>query len=98
MISIIERAMAEHERKAWDSLARYKFLMFGYHAANWVTLKKLLPSGPKRNQPNPWSELVKMAQRLFENAGVATADSFPQSESEQEAADISMAHFKGMAD
>ena len=47
------------ERKAWDSLARYKFQMFGYWAAIWVHLNRL--SGAKR--ANPWRELVKTARQ-----------------------------------
>ena len=54
----ISNAMAESYRKAWDSLARYKFLMFGYWAAQWVTLNKLLP----KPRPNPFRELVEHAQ------------------------------------
>jgi len=46
------------ERKAWDSLARYKFQMFGYWAAIWVHLNRL--SGAKRK--NPWTALVKTAR------------------------------------
>lgn len=48
----------EAERKAWDSLSRYKFQMFGYWAAIWVHLNRI--SGEKR--PNPWAELVKFAR------------------------------------
>lgn len=48
----------EAEHKAWDSLARYKFQMFGYWAAIWVHLNRI--SGAKR--PNPWIELVKKAR------------------------------------
>ncbi len=29
------------ERKAWDSLGRYKFQMFGYWAAIWVHMNRL---------------------------------------------------------
>lgn len=86
MISIIEKAMAEHQRKAWDSLARYKFYMFGYHAAAWVTLKKLLPRAVQ-NPGNPWRGLVVMAQRMFESAGATPAESFPQSDDEQQERD-----------
>lgn len=48
----------EAEAKAWDSLGRYKFQMFGYWAAIWVHLNRL--GGFKR--PNPWKEIVKTAQ------------------------------------
>ena len=49
--------MAEAERKAWDSLARYKFYMFGYHAGVWVNLNKLL----RHPHPNPFRTLVDLA-------------------------------------
>jgi hypothetical protein len=49
--------MIESEKKAWDSLSRYKFMMFGYHAAQWVMLNRL---GPKK--PNPFAPLVKFAR------------------------------------
>lgn len=48
----------EAEHKAWDSLARYKFWMFGYWAAIWVHLNRI--SGQKR--PNPWRDLVTVAR------------------------------------
>jgi hypothetical protein len=46
------------EAKAWDSLARYKFQMFGYWAAIWVHLNRI--GGFKRE--NPWADLVKTAR------------------------------------
>lgn len=48
------------ERKAWDSLSRYKFHMFGYWAAVWVHLNRI--SGEHR--PNPWAELVQIAREV----------------------------------
>lgn len=60
MSTEIQKALTEAERKAWDSLARYKFLMFGYHAAQWVTLNRLAPGGIKK--PNPFRALVKSAR------------------------------------
>mgnify|MGYP000957781341 CR=1 FL=1 len=48
----------EAEAKAWESLARYKFQMFGYWAAIWVHLNRI--SG--QNRPNPWSGLVQAAR------------------------------------
>lgn len=47
------------EEKAWDSLARYKFAMFGYWAGVWVHLNRV--GGFKK--PNPWKELVTIARR-----------------------------------
>lgn len=53
-------ALDDAEAKAWDSLARYKFLMFGYHAARWVTLNSLRPGGRVRR--NPFGSLVEAAR------------------------------------
>ena len=53
-------ALVEAETKAWEALARYKFLMFGYWAAIWVHLNRI--SGEKR--PNPWKELVDIAKKI----------------------------------
>ena len=50
--------LAVAETKAWDSLARYKFQMFGYWSAIWVHLNRL--GGFKR--PNPWRTLVAAAR------------------------------------
>jgi hypothetical protein len=55
----IGKHMDEAEAKAWDSLARYKFAMFGYWCGIWVHLNKI--SGQRR--PNPWAELVKAARK-----------------------------------
>jgi hypothetical protein len=46
------------ERKAWDSLSRYKFLMFGYWAAIWVHLNHLIEDRAE----NPFRDLVKAAR------------------------------------
>ncbi|GAI05740.1 unnamed protein product [marine sediment metagenome] len=54
----IEMELKEAERKAWDSLTRYKFQMFGYWASIWVHLNRL--DGGKR--PNPFANLVKFAR------------------------------------
>lgn len=51
-------ALDEAELKAIDALSRYKFQMFGYHAAVWVTLNRLV--GSKR--PNPFRDLVAAAR------------------------------------
>ena len=56
---LVRNAMDEAERKAWDAFSRYKFLMGGYHAAQWVILNKLLENG---RQPNPFANLVKLAR------------------------------------
>lgn len=54
----LEAELAEAENKAWDSLARYKFQMFGYWAAIWVHINRI--GGFKRS--NPWTALVKEAR------------------------------------
>jgi hypothetical protein len=46
------------ETKAWDSLSRYKFQMFGYWAAIWVHLNRI----GGFNRPNPWKDLVQTAR------------------------------------
>jgi hypothetical protein len=51
-----ERDMAV--TKAWNSLARYKFQMFGYWAAIWVHLNRLCAE----RKPNPFSCLVQDAR------------------------------------
>ena len=54
----VKRDMDRAQEQAWRSLARYKFWMFGYHAAKWVTLNHVLP----QPRPNPFTELVKLAR------------------------------------
>ncbi len=39
----VMKARAEAKVKAWDSLARYKFEMFGYWASSWVKYNQALP-------------------------------------------------------
>ena len=50
--------MEEAERKAWDSLSRYKFQMFGYWAAIWVHLNKL----HEVKRANPFKCAVELAR------------------------------------
>lgn len=54
----LELHLREAERKAWASLARYKFFMFGYWAAIWVHLNRL--SGIRRK--NPFKGAVNLAR------------------------------------
>lgn len=53
-------SLEEAEIKAWDSLARYKFQMFGYWAAIWVHLNRI----GDFQKPNPFSRLVKEARLI----------------------------------
>lgn len=59
--SLFRHALDEAEVKAWESLGRYKFQMFGYWAAWWVKLNKL----GQFKRPNPWSGLVQTARGLL---------------------------------
>lgn len=49
------------QQQAWSSLARYKFWMFGYHAAQWVLLNRVAEK--KHRQPNPFKALVTVARQ-----------------------------------
>ena len=52
------KEMLVARRKALDSLARYKFMQFGYWAAWWVHLNRI----DGGNTPNPFQKLVKAAR------------------------------------
>lgn len=54
----LETKLQEAENKAWEALAKYKFIMFGYWAAIWVHLNQL----NQTKRPNPFSSLVKLAK------------------------------------
>lgn len=58
LVDKLEAELAEAEAKAIDSLARYKFAMFGYWAGIWVHLNRI--SG--LNKPNPFKPLVVCAR------------------------------------
>lgn len=60
----LQDAVAKSTGKAWDALARYKFLMFGYHAAAVVRDRRAL--GLKGG--NPFRELVEFARRKLSGA------------------------------
>jgi len=62
MKQALTHELAEAEAKAVDSLARYKFAMFGYWAGIWVHLNRI--SG--QNRPNPFKVLVNLAKELRE--------------------------------
>lgn len=61
----LERDLDEAEAKAWDSLARYKFQMFGYWAAIWVHLNRI---GDFRRR-SPFKELVATARAKGHGVG-----------------------------
>jgi len=60
----LDAEIQEAADKAIDSLARYKFAMFGYWAGIWVHLNRI--DGGKR--PSPFSDLVKAARTIREDA------------------------------
>lgn len=62
LVNILNRRDAAR-RSALDSLARYKFLMFGYHAAQWVTLNSLVPKG--RRERSPFAPMVRAARAIL---------------------------------
>lgn len=67
MINDICEAMNDAEEKAWKSLAGYKFLMFGYHAARWVNYNKLLKSYGAHSDAikhSPFKQLVTAARAV----------------------------------
>ena len=55
----LREEMDEAEAKAWDSLGRYKFQMFGYWSAIWVHLNRIGGYA----HPNPWRDLVHIARK-----------------------------------
>lgn len=61
-----ERETAEH--KAWDSLARYKFLMFGYWAAIWVHTNRMCAE----KKMSPFKPLVDTARAVETDRAIAS--------------------------
>jgi hypothetical protein len=66
----LDRHVAEAEQKAWASLSRYKFQMFGYWAGIWVHLNSI-----NRRQKNPFGELVQIAHDKIKTKGETTDES-----------------------
>lgn len=56
----IKEHKQEAFEKALNSLARYKFIMFGYWAAIWVHLNQI----DDDKEPNPFKELVQKAREM----------------------------------
>lgn len=59
MIVRLEAELLKAEQRAWDSLSRYKFQMFGYWAGIWVHLNRI----GNFKKPNPFKGLVLQARR-----------------------------------
>jgi hypothetical protein len=62
-ISMIKAEREISKNKALDALSRYKFWMFGYHAAAWVKYNQLLPMA--HQEESPFSPLVKSARDII---------------------------------
>lgn len=60
LLRSVHDARGQAYLKALDSLGRYKFEMFGYHASAWVKYNQLMPKQYK--QGNPFQEFVKLAR------------------------------------
>lgn len=54
----------ESKDQAIDALARYKFMMFGYHAAVWVHLNQI----DSNKEHNPFRPLVEKAREIQREA------------------------------
>lgn len=61
MIKDLHNLKLEAKRKALESLARYKFMMFGYHAALWVSLNSI----DTEKEHNPFKPIVDNARQLL---------------------------------
>lgn len=62
--SIVRNVIDKREAAFADairSLAKYKFWMFGYHAAAWVKYNQLLKGTPW-HQGNPFKRFVELAE------------------------------------
>lgn len=57
--------MRDAEEKAWEALSGYKFWMFGYHAAGWVNLNRLLD----KPRANPFRAAVDLARTKADATG-----------------------------
>jgi|TARA_B100000035_G_scaffold88477_1_gene74420 hypothetical protein len=62
---ILEQKMNEAYDKAIDSLARYKFEMFGYWSSSWVKYNQLWGEFGNKRKPNPFKQLVQEANKMM---------------------------------
>lgn len=58
------------ERKAFESLAKYKFAMFGYWAGIWVHLNRI----DEHHDPNPFAPLVSKSRQIIKDYRPSSAD------------------------
>lgn len=59
------KEMQDAQHNAWKSLARYKFMQFGYWVGIWVHLNRIHGG----RAPNPWACLVSIARRELARIG-----------------------------
>ena len=59
-MDVFKEHKQEAYEKAIDSLARYKFMMFGYWAAIWIHLNQL----DDNKEHNPFKALVDKAREI----------------------------------
>lgn len=65
---LLEQLLLEWEdatRRAFDALARYKFWMFGYHAARVVYVGSLIHRAGGPRMVNPFGGLVSVARDAY---------------------------------
>ena len=63
-IEIVAAEWEDAVAKAWDSMGRYKFEMFGYWAAKSVSYGQLIERLGGRKPASPFRDLVHMARRI----------------------------------
>jgi len=63
---VLIHVMNQAERKALDSLGRYKFEMFGYWSSTWVKYNQLGADMGlfEKKKPNPFKTLVDTARDM----------------------------------
>jgi len=59
-VATLKQLKSEAYETAVDSLARYKFMMFGYWAAIWTYLNQI----DKVKEPNPFRQFVELARAM----------------------------------
>ena len=92
MIEQLYEEWTDAQRRAWDALARYKFWMFGYHAARVIYVGSLIARMGGPRLANPFGSLVGVAREHYciacgdmkERAGhLCTSDSLEWAETGQ---------------
>ena len=61
-VASLREKRQQEEGRAWDALSRYKFWMFGYHAAKAISYGQILSEWTGEPIVNPFAGLVQMAR------------------------------------